>query len=234
MDRLEDPILTKEERNTRSDPWLSYVSLWTQFAVLFLTFPLLGSVPMNSPIQCRNCGNMVSFSRSIVPYKEDCSLYYLIEIGKNGIALNAELYRYCNARKETLSCKDLFGITCCWNWRIARAEQIARNTDVTTALILTPFLKALRNGVRRYADILSGSTTVINFSALFKTRNGMKWLLIRISRITTSIMGTMITMFPFLPVRLRVGVLPGVEEEHGLTRITVPRIWIFGIWVCRR
>lgn len=34
MDRLEDPILTKEERNTRSDPWLSYVSLWTQFAVL--------------------------------------------------------------------------------------------------------------------------------------------------------------------------------------------------------
>lgn len=156
-------MLTKEERNTRSDPWLSYVSLWTQFAVLFLTFPLLGSVPMNFPIQCRNCGNMVSFSRSKVPYKEDCSLYYLIEIGKNGIALNAELYRYCNARKETLSCKALFGITCCWNWRIARAEQIARNTDVTTALILTPFLKALRNGVRRYADTLSSSTTVINF-----------------------------------------------------------------------
>lgn len=34
---------------------------------------------------------------------------------------------------------------------------------MTTALVLTPFLKALRNGVRRYADILSGSTTVINF-----------------------------------------------------------------------
>lgn len=118
---------------------------------------------MNSPIQCRNCGNMVSFSRSKVPYKEDCSLYYLIEIGKNGIALNAELYRYCNARKETLSCKALFGITCCWNWRIARAERTAESIHGTIEVILTPFLTALRNGVRRYTDTLSGSTTVINF-----------------------------------------------------------------------
>ena len=34
---------------------------------------------------------------------------------------------------------------------------------MTTALVLTPFLRALRNGVRRYTDTLSGSTTVINF-----------------------------------------------------------------------
>lgn len=48
-------------------------------------------------------------------YIDDCSLYHLIEIGKRDTALNADLYGYCNAEREKLSCEDLFGTTCCEN-----------------------------------------------------------------------------------------------------------------------
>ena len=76
---------------------------------------LLGSMPRNYPIQCRNYGNMVSFSRNSALYIDDCSLYHLIEIGKRDTALNADLYGYCNAEGEELSCRALFGTICCGN-----------------------------------------------------------------------------------------------------------------------